>query len=248
MRRPQLLSKAMHAPGGMKNKKAPGPAAGSEQDHAAHHPDKWDAVTKRLRMTWAVVTIAVLGLTPARAFAHCDGLDGPVVKAAQRALETRNPALVLIWVQDKDEREIRTAFAQTLAVRELSPQAKELADRFFFETLVRVHRAGEGAPFTGLKPSGRDLGPAIPAADEAVRAGSVEPVQRLLTDAFQQRLREEFGRVMAAQTFKPDDLAAGRAYITAYVEFIHFVERMYESLMQSPHGHADTREPLSSNH
>jgi hypothetical protein len=89
-------------------------------------------------------------------------LDGPVVKAAQRALDTRNPAFALIWVQATDEPEIRTAFERTLAVRGLSPQAKQLADRFFFETLVRVHRAGEGAPFTGLKPAGRDLGPAIP--------------------------------------------------------------------------------------
>ena len=199
-------------------------------------------------MTWAVVTIALLGLTPARALAHCDGLDGPVVEAAQRALETRNSALVLIWVQDKDEREIQTAFEQTLAVRELSPQAKELADRFFFETLVRVHRAGEGAPFTGLKPAGRDLGPAIPAADEAVRNGSVEHLQQLLTDAVQQRLREEFGRVMAAKTFKSDDLAAGRAYINAYVEFIHFVERVYDSMMQSSHDHFEERETLSNNH
>ena len=204
--------------------------------------------TRTFRMTWAVVTIALLGLTPARALAHCDGLDGPVVKAAQRALETRNSALVLIWVQDKDEREIQTAFEQTLAVRELSPQAKELADRFFFETLVRVHRAGEGAPFTGLKPAGRDLGPAIPAADEAVRNGSVEHLQQLLTGVFQQRLREEFGRVMAAKTFKPDDLAAGRAYINAYVEFIHFVERLYDSMMQSPHDHFEERETLSNNH
>jgi len=201
-----------------------------------------------MRRVLAVVTITLFGLTPARALAHCDGLDGPVVKAAQRALETRNPAPVLIWVQDKDEREIRTAFEQTLAVRELGPQARELADRFFFETLVRVHRAGEGAPFTGLKPAGRDLGPAIPAADEAVRTGSVEPLQQLLTDAVQQRLREEFGRVMAAKTFKSDDLAAGRAYINAYVEFIHFVERLYDTTMQSPHGHFDERETPSNNH
>ena len=130
-------------------------------------------MAKSSPVTWAAVAIALLGLTPAPAFAHCDGLDGPVVKAAQLALETRNPALALIWVQEKDEREIQNAFEQTLAVRELSSQAKELADRFFFETLVRVHRAGEGAPFTGLKPAGRDLG-AIPAADEAVRLGSVE--------------------------------------------------------------------------
>jgi hypothetical protein len=132
-------------------------------------------------------------------------------------------------------------------VRELSPQAKELADRFFFETLVRVHRAGEGAPFTGLKPAGRDLGPAIPAADEAVRVGSVDPVRQLLMDAMQQRLREEFSQVIAARSFKADDLAAGRAYIKAYVEFIHFVERLYESTMQAPHGHFDERESPSKN-
>jgi hypothetical protein len=162
-----------------------------------------------------------------------------VVKAAQRALETRNPALALIWVQEKDEREIQTAFNQALAVRELSPQAKELADRFFFETLVRVHRAGEGAAFTGLKPAGRDLGPAIPAADDAIRVGSVEPVLQLLTGVLQARLREQFGEAMNAKTFKPDDLAAGRAYVKAYVEFIHFVERLYDSTMTAPHGHSE---------
>ena len=176
-------------------------------------------------------------LAPARALAHCDGLDGPVVKAAQRALETGNPALVLIWVQEKDEPEIRAAFAQTLAVRELSSQARELADRFFFETLVRVHRTGEGASFTGLKPAGRDLGPAIPASDDAVRVGSLEPVRRLLTDTIDERLRAQFGEVIATRTFQSDDIAAGRAYIKAYVEFIHFVERLYDTAMTAPHGH-----------
>jgi hypothetical protein len=109
-------------------------------------------------LTWPVLACSVILSAPARVLAHCDGLDGPVVKGAQRALDTRNPAFAVIWVQAKDEPEIRTAFERTLAVRALSPQAKELADRFFFETLVRVHRAGEGAPFTGLKPAGRDLG------------------------------------------------------------------------------------------
>ena len=193
------------------------------------------------------IGLGFLALTPARALAHCDGLDGPVVKAAQRALETRNPALVLIWVQEKDEPEIRAAFEQTLAVRELSPQAKELADRFFFETLVRVHRAGEGASFAGLKPAGRDLGPAIPASDEAVRLGSVEPVRRLLTDVMQERLREQFGEVIATRTFQSDDIAAGRAYIKAYVEFIHFVERLYDTAMTAPHGHFE-EDDLPSKH
>ena len=205
-------------------------------------------ITNISRLITVAVGLGFFALTPARALAHCDGLDGPVVRAAQRALETRNPALVLIWVQEKDEPEIRKAFEQTLAVRALSPQARELADQFFFETLVRVHRAGEGAPFTGLKPADRDLGPAIPAADEAVRVGSVEPVRHLLAAAVQERLRQQFGEVMATKTFAADDLAAGRAFIKAYVEFIHFVERLYDSAMKTPHGHFEGSEALSKQH
>ena len=205
-------------------------------------------ITNISRQIAVAVGLGFFALTPARALAHCDGLDGPVVRAAQRALETRNPALVLIWVQEKDEPEIRKAFEQTLAVRALSPQARELADQFFFETLVRVHRAGEGAPFTGLKPADRDLGPAIPAADEAVRVGSVEPVRHLLAAAIQERLRQQFGEVMATKTLAADDLAAGRAYIKAYVEFIHFVERLYDSAMKTPHGHVEGSEAPSEQH
>src|SRR5689334_9894833 len=82
--------------------------------------------------------------------AHCDTTRGPVVTAARAALEARNIDLVLHWVRPEHEREIRTVFEQTLAVRGLGSQAQSLADRFFFETLVRIHRAGEGAPYTGL--------------------------------------------------------------------------------------------------
>ena len=205
-------------------------------------------ITNCSRLIAVAVGVGLFALTPARALAHCDGLDGPVVKAAQRALEIGNPALVLIWVQEQDEPEIRKAFEQTLAVRALSSQARELADRFFFETLVRVHRAGEGAPFTGLKPAGRDLGPAIPAADEAVRVGSVAPVRHLLTVAIQERLGQEFGEVMARKTFEPDDVAGGRAYVRAYVEFIHFVELLYDSTMSATHGHFEEREVPAKHH
>ena len=205
-------------------------------------------ISRIARMIAVAAGLGFFALLPARALAHCDGLDGPVVQAAQRALDTKNPALVLIWVQEKDELEIRKAFQQTLAVRELSPQARELADRFFFETLVRVHRAGEGASFTGLKPAGRDLGPAIPAADEAVRVGSVEPVRHLLTVAIQDRLRHQFGEVMATKTFESDDVAAGRAFVKAYVEFIHFVEFVYDSTMNPPHGHFEERDVPARQH
>ena len=179
---------------------------------------------------------AVLG--PNRGFAHCDGLDGPVVKAARKALETGNANLVLIWVQKKDEGEVMMAFQKTLAVRKLNPQAKELADMYFFETLVRIHRAGEGEPYTGLKPAGRDLGPAIPAADKALESGKLEPLLKTLNETVQTEVREKFKAFAAKKKFKPDDVDAGREYIEAYVLFLGYVERIYEAAKSPAGGHS----------
>ena len=174
-----------------------------------------------------LVILGIAVTTPVSA--HCDTMDGPVVKAAQEALETGNVNLVLIWVKEKDEAQIKEAFNNTIAVRKLSPEAKELADMYFFETLVRVHRAGEGAPYTGLKPAGLDMGPAIPAADEALETGSSDKLVKLLTDATENGTREKFSTVMEKKNFSADNVSAGREYIEAYVPFIHYVERIYEA-------------------
>ena len=182
-----------------------------------------------------LVILGIVVTTPVSA--HCDIMDGPVVKAAQEALETGNVNLVLIWVQEKDEAQIKEAFNNTIAVRKLSPEAKELADMYFFETLVRVHRAGEGAPYTGLKPAGLDLGPAIPAADEALKTGSPDKLVKLLTDATENGTREEFSKVMEKRNFNANNVSAGREYIEAYVPFIHYAERVYEAATAPAEGH-----------
>jgi hypothetical protein len=207
---------------------------------------------ERLTMTTIQSSIAfllavLLLLAPVRAFAHCDGLDGPVVKAAQTALETGNVAAALMWVQERDEAEIRAAFEKTRAVRSLGPEARSLADRYFYETLVRVHRAGEGEPYTGLKPAGRDLGPAIPAADRAIEIGSATAVLELLSAATTAGVHEQLHGVLHAKaTADPNDIAAGRRFVAAYVTFIHYVERLFEAATTSPHGHFP--EPADAGH
>lgn len=183
-----------------------------------------------------------LVLSAAPAWAHCDGLDGPVVGAAREALKTGDVNRVLIWVRPQDAAEITATFQQALAVRRLSPQAQDLADRHFFETLVRVHRAGENAPYTGLKPAGRDLGPAIPAADRALETGSDAAVVELLTGDVRAGLHKHFEAVVAKRAFRPDDVAAGREYVEAYVAYIHFVERLYEAAHAASGGHYEEHE------
>lgn len=169
--------------------------------------------------------------------AHCDGLDGPVVGAAQKALQSGDFNRILIWVRPQDEDEIKKAFQETLAMRKLGPQAQAFADRYFFETLVRIHRAGENAPYTGLKPAGRDLGPAIPAADKAIETGSERDLVQLVTEQIREGLSKHLKEVLAKKNFAPDDVAAGREYVEAYVTYIHYVERLYEAAEKPAAGH-----------
>lgn len=193
-----------------------------------------------------LVAAGALGVVPARVAAHCDTMSGPVVQAAREALQKQDVRLALIWVKESEEPAIRDAFQHTLAVRKLGPAARELADQWFFETLVRVHRAGEGAPYTGLKPAGLDLGPAIPAADRSLESGDLAPMTRMLTEAVNRSLRESFEAALAARKYAPGDVAAGRKYVAAYVTFIHRAEALWQTATRSPEGHYEEAEALEA--
>lgn len=192
--------------------------------------------SRAIAITLVTTLFAIVLLLPGVVSAHCDSLDGPVIKAARNALDTGNVNLVLIWVQKKDEEEIKAAFQKALAVRKLSPEAKGLADMSFFETLVRIHRAGEGAPYTGIKPAGEHE-PAVEMTDKTLLDGSVEPLLKLEMDAVQDGVREGFEEVISKKNYNPDDVEAGRAYVGAYVEFVHYADRIYKAAKNPAEGH-----------
>lgn len=185
---------------------------------------------KRLIAPICVGLLVLLAATlpPVPAVAHCDGLDGPVVTDARQALETDEVGLALRWVRPQDEAEVREAYRQARAVRAQGFEARTLADRYFFETVVRLHRAGEGAPYTGLAPAGRDLGPAIPAADAAVASGSADEVEALLLAAVRHELATRFAAVQRSKLTANESVEAGRAYVHAYVQFVHYVEGVHQ--------------------
>jgi hypothetical protein len=185
----------------------------------------------------SMTLFALMILLPSEASSHCDTMNGPVVKAAVKALESGNVNLVLVWVQKKDETEIKKAFAKALSIRKLNSEAKEFADNYFFETLVRIHRAGEGEPYTGLKPAESEPEPGIAAADNAIEKGSGEELMKSLTETIHHGVHEQFSHVLATKNYRPDDVEAGREYVKAYVIFIHYVERLYQSALSPAKGH-----------
>ncbi len=172
----------------------------------------------------AAFSLAILFL-PSMGKAHCDTLDGPVVMAAKKALEKGDVTPVLKWVKKENEEEIRALFKKTMAVRSKGPEAKELADMYFFETLVRLHRAGEGAPYTGLQAG--PVEPIIGAADQALDKGSVEHLVKHVSDAVAKGIRQRFHQTLERKRHAEETVAAGREFVEAYVEFTHYVERLH---------------------
>ncbi len=192
----------------------------------------------------AVIVSALLTLASGAALAHCDTLDGPVVAAARVALEKGDVTPVLKWVRARDEAEIRSAFARALAVRRQGPDARELADQFFFETLVRLHRSGEGAPYAGLKPAGTDLGPAVAGADAALARGSVDALVKLVTQDAAEGVRQRFRRALDLKRRAEESVAAGREFVAAYVEYVHYVERLHQDATGAALLHEHAAEPM----
>ncbi len=184
-------------------------------------------------LTTAFFVLAIL-LAPQLTLAHCDTLDGPVVADARLALAKEDVTPVLKWLQAENEQEVRDVFVKTLAVRKLDPNAQELADTYFFETLVRVHRAGEGAPYTGLKAAG-SVEPVIAKADRALEQGAVDELAKAIAAHTEQGIHERFKHALETSKHAQDSVKAGREYVEAYVTYVHYVEGIAQAVHASAH-------------
>ncbi len=163
-------------------------------------------------------------LRPVIVQAHCDTAEGPAVKDGHKALETGNINYALKWIPADGEAELRDVFEKSHKVRTLGAEAAEVADRLFLETLVRIHRMGEGVGFTGIQPAGTEIDPVVKAADEAIAVGSDADLLPMVPQERRAELHERFQAALALKGFDVDDVAAARRYVAAYVGFFKYAE------------------------
>jgi len=162
---------------------------------------------------------------------HCDTMDGPVVKAAKAALEKGDAGPVLHWVPRKSETELKKVLEKALKARKLGKDSAEIADRWFLETVVRLHLAGEGASFSGIKPPGFDIGPIIPKAERALENGNPDELVEFFKLVASEELRERFNEVRSSKKYDDKDLYAAREHIRIRKDFLRFADRLYHLLI-----------------
>ena len=185
----------------------------------------------------------VLVLSTSVSFAHCDTMEGPLVLDAKNAINQNNVNIVLKWVPAANETEIRDAFNQMMRVRVLSGDAKDLAEKYFFDTLVRIHRNAEGVAFTGVKPLGTPIDKKVKAADKSIEVGNLSPMKGMIAKDGMPELAERFEKVLSQKNFDVNNVEAGREYIEAYVQFFKFAEGEVEGHAAKGHDIEHTAAP-----
>ncbi len=167
---------------------------------------------------------------------HCDSMDGPVVKAAIRALEAGNVNIILPYVPKEGEEEVIRAFTKVVQARNDGAVTREVADTYFFETVVRIHRAGEGAPYTGLKPAGLGHGPVIPVAEKAIETNSPDELIALLTQTVRSEVQQRFDHVLHLKHHAQGGVDEARKYVEAMLGLQVYAHSLYECTKAGPHG------------
>lgn len=188
------------------------------------------------KFTFIIGMFMFLFSLPQLSFAHCDSYDGPVIKDALKALKQNKVELVLKWVEPKYEKEITAKFNQTLKLSGNNKEVNKVLETHFLETLVRLHREGEGATYTGLKPAG-SMTPMVEMADHSLDTKSVDGVVKAVTSHLEEILRERYAKAAELSKTKDASVKAGREYVEAYVQYTHTLEAL-EHILHGPISHA----------
>jgi hypothetical protein len=169
--------------------------------------------------------------------AHCDTMDGPLVADIKKSLKSKNIMPVLKWIKKSDEEEIKNMFERVLSFSKENSEQKELLDMYFIETVVRVHRKGEGAPYNGLKPSGFPIDPIIKKGDLSITSGKVDDLAELLSKEIKIKIKNKFEKAWELKKNANLDVEIGRKYTEAYADYIHFIESLHKLIEDSHHHH-----------
>lgn len=168
---------------------------------------------------------------------HCDTMDGPVVKAAQKALAKEDVKLILPYVSKAGEHEVKEIFKRTINVinSKSSKESIEVAKLWFFENVVRIHRMGEGATYTGLKPAGLSEGPIIPIAERAIVKGSPKDLIKTMEKIVGKEVQKRFDKMMRLKKQRGKNVDHDREYVEAMLGLQVWSHKLYLAVISDPH-------------
>jgi glutaredoxin len=169
---------------------------------------------------------------------YCETRNGPAIRAAKRALETGNVNYVLIWVPEESEKKLKNLFEKTFCEYKARKDGADITIDWYLETVNRLHKLGENRQYACIKTAGLDESPVILIAEKAIETGDAKEAIRFIPKACEDDFRYRFQHVLDKKNYDVNNLSAGRAFVTAFIDFIVYLHDMYISV-QKETGHME---------
>ena len=159
-----------------------------------------------------------------------DITKGLVMDAAKMALDTGNVNYVLIWVPEASENKLKNLFDKTVCEHRDRKDVQDIALDWYFETVSRLHRSRKRVLYTFMKPDGLDESQIFQKVERAIEIGDVEELIGDIPYTKEGDLRQRFRHVMDKRNYDVNNIAAGRAYVSAFIDFIIYVHNLSTSI------------------
>lgn len=152
-----------------------------------------------------------------------DVIQGPVVKAAKMALETGNVNYILIWLPEESENTLKNLLEKTCCKRSSRMNMQNQAYDWYFATVNRFFSTSRSYDYLKTQFGGLAEKPLVLKVDTAIESGNFEEIRDIIPITHEADAKQRFLHVMNMRNYPVNDIAAGRAYVSAFFDFNRYV-------------------------
>jgi len=163
--------------------------------------------------------------------------DGPVTKAAKAALETGIANRILIWIPEESENTLKNLFERACCARSIRQDGRNRTAEWYFETVNRLHTASHGLNTLSISTKTPEEKATILLVEGACESGNFEDIATRISDTPAGEMRQRFEDLMKKRNNCEENCVAGRMYVSAFVDFIAFVNNLHSGSFKNQVNH-----------
>ncbi|MDP3396949.1 MAG: DUF6448 family protein [Methanoregula sp.] len=148
------------------------------------------------------------------------------MSAAMRALETGEAHYILIWIPEASENKLKNLLEKAYYERYTQKNAHTHIVDWYFTTVNHLHSGYFGPRNLDISKKNPEEKMTISLVERAFENGNFEEIGTIIPDTPTGEMRQRFDDVMKKRDYREKNIAAGRVYVSAFTDFIVFVNNI----------------------
>lgn len=152
--------------------------------------------------------------------------NGPGMDAAKKALETGKAHHILIWIPEELKSTLKNFLEKACCERNTRKNVHGHAVDWHFQTIHRLQSLYYGPHNLNITTKEPEEKAIILLVERACEGGNFEEITTVIPDTPTGDMPQRFNDVMKKKNYDVENIAAGRVYVSAFTDFIVFVNNL----------------------